>query len=1228
MSDPEYRPIPQPPEKPLLGNILDLSPSTQVQDLMKLARRYGELFHLQLSGRRLVVVSGASLVEEVCDESRFDKRIWAPLRNVRAFAGDGLFTAYTYEQNWQTAHRVLMPSFGMPAMRSYHLMMLDIAHQLVERWEHLNPGEEVDVADQMTRLTLDTIGLCGFDYRFNSFHRDRPHPFIKAMTLAMKIAMGRSARPAISTRLNFRENQRFRRAVDLMNTTVDDIIKERRAAGAGAEQNRDLLSQMLSGSDPETGEVLDDLNIRYQIITFLIAGHETTSGLLSFTLYFLLKHPAVAAKVLAEIDDVVGADSSPTYDQVRGLTYLRQVLNESLRLWPTAPMFALFPKEERTTLGGAYQIDQRDIVAVLVPMLHRDSRVWGHDAEVFNPDHFSTEAESSRSPHSFKPFGNGQRACIGRQFAMHEATLALAMLLQRFQLVEPHGYQLKIRETLTLKPADFRVRVLERSDRAVGRRPSETVVGTSPPETPAQPEQPAEPVSVSQEAVPTGHGTPLHVLFGSNMGTSEAFAHQLADAAAARGYAPEVVALDELVGRLPQEGAVLILCASYNGMPPDNARRFVEWLESDELPRDALVGVDYCVFGCGHRDWASTYQFVPTLIDELLERHGARRLIDRAAGDAGGDIEAHFESWERALWPVLRQELGLEGQDHDLEIGQQEPSALLYEVEMLSEQRNVFADQWSAELMEVVANRELQSKSSERSTRHLEVRLPPGVSYVTGDHLGVLPRNSPALVKRALTRLGAHQNTRVKLHQRADGVAHLPLDEAITLARLLEGYVELQEAATRSQLRRLQPLAQCPPDQQLLDEVLDTGSAGEQRYDQLILAPERSLLDVLDLVPSVEVPIALFLELLPPLRPRYYSISSSPRVEQDRCSLTVAVLREPSWKADGSVFEGTCSTHLERVRPGDLVQAFVSAPQTRFRLPQDPRVPLIMIGPGTGLAPFRGFLQERLALIGNGERLGESLLFFGCRHPDQDFIYGEELEEMVERGALGELVVAFSRLEPDQKVYVQHRLTERAEDVWRLLEAGARVYVCGDARGMEPGVRDALVAMKMQRSGADEAAARTVKLGNLAREAVLNVLPQKGIGSQLRRLGSACTALCVPLRGRRPIAGGTAARRRVAAQLTRNCRRRAPQTPSDFTYPKSLRPQDRDLLPLSASLARGASARGSLHRRRLGLLTGLPQRDPTETSRLVLHSLLCPPSCQRSEKRCYLRRHPFGVRSV
>jgi cytochrome P450 / NADPH-cytochrome P450 reductase len=212
-------------------------------------------------------------------------------------------------------------------------------------------------------------------------------------------------------------------------------------------------------------ERLDDVNIRYQIITFLIAGHETTSGLLSFALYFLLNNPDALTRAYEEVDRVLGDDlsSPPTNAQVNHLRYVSQVLKETLRLWPTAPAFTRHAYED-TALCGKYQVGKQDSLMVLTPMLHRDPKIWGEDAEIFDPERFTQDAEQTRPANAYKPFGTGQRACIGRQFAMLEATLVLGMILQRFELVDHTNYELKIRQTLTIKPADFRIKVRARTD--------------------------------------------------------------------------------------------------------------------------------------------------------------------------------------------------------------------------------------------------------------------------------------------------------------------------------------------------------------------------------------------------------------------------------------------------------------------------------------------------------------------------------------------------------------------------------------------------------------------------------------------------------------------------------------------------------------------------------------------------------------------------------------------
>src|SRR5581483_2304390 len=211
---------------------------------------------------------------------------------------------------------------------------VDIAEQLVQKWERLNADDEIDVVHDMTALTLDTIGLCGFDYRFNSFYRRDYHPFVESLVRSLETIMMTRGLPLENLWMRKRRHD-LSIDVEVMNKMVDEIVAERRRSANAADDKKDMLGAMMTGVDRVTGTQLDDVNIRYQINTFLIAGHETTSGLLSCTLYALLKHPEVLKKAYEEVDRVLGPDISvrPTYQQVTQLTYIAQVLKEALRLW-------------------------------------------------------------------------------------------------------------------------------------------------------------------------------------------------------------------------------------------------------------------------------------------------------------------------------------------------------------------------------------------------------------------------------------------------------------------------------------------------------------------------------------------------------------------------------------------------------------------------------------------------------------------------------------------------------------------------------------------------------------------------------------------------------------------------------------------------------------------------------------------------------------------------------
>lgn len=460
---PELHRIPHPPHRlPLLGDVLGASRTTPLQDSVRHARRLGPIFRRKAFGKEFVFVWGAALAADLADEKRFAKHVGLGIANLRPVVGDALFTAYNHESNWQLAHDVLAPGFSREAMEGYHAMMLDVAGRLTDHWDRAAlAGRTVDVPGDMTKLTLETIARTGFGHDFGSFERSRPHPFVTAMVGTLAHAQRLNTLPApFLLRRSARRNEAD---IAYLNRTVDDLVLARRTTSGDG----DLLDRMLETAHPETGERLSAENVRRQVITFLVAGHETTSGALSFALYYLARHPDVAARARAEVDRVWGDAELPGYDQVAKLRYLRRVLDESLRLWPTAPAFAREARED-TVLAGEHPMRRGAWTLVLTPMLHRDPEAWGADAERFDPDRFDPKAVRSRPPHTFKPFGTGARACIGRQFALHEATLVLGLLLRRYTLRPDPGYRLRVTERLTLMPAGMRLGLERRAAVGVG----------------------------------------------------------------------------------------------------------------------------------------------------------------------------------------------------------------------------------------------------------------------------------------------------------------------------------------------------------------------------------------------------------------------------------------------------------------------------------------------------------------------------------------------------------------------------------------------------------------------------------------------------------------------------------------------------------------------------------------------------------------------------------------
>ena len=427
---------------PLIGDVLSFDADTPSQSAMKLAQ-LGPVFEFRFLGARYVVAAGSDVVAELNDEGRFCKHVGPDIEALRLLGGDGLFTAYNDEPNWQKAHDVLMPAFSQQSMRRYHAIMFDVADELTARWDE---RQIVDVSADATRATLETIGRCAAGHPFGAFDSEEPHPFVEHMVAGLKGAdrVGMLRQTFLPRFLAGRAEREVLGHAEAMHRIADEIIAERLREGPG--RHDDLLQLMLQSD-------LEPANIRYQLINFLVAGHETTSGALSFALYFLARHPEIADRARAEIADVWGEQQRPDFELIAKLRYVRRVFDEALRLHPTVPGYYRAARED-TLLAGVHPMRKGDWVLALTMTLHRDPR-WGDDPDAFDPDRFAPENVKARPAGLYKPFGTGPRSCIGRQFALHEAVLLLAVLLRRYELIPDPDYELQVAERLTLMPKDF-----------------------------------------------------------------------------------------------------------------------------------------------------------------------------------------------------------------------------------------------------------------------------------------------------------------------------------------------------------------------------------------------------------------------------------------------------------------------------------------------------------------------------------------------------------------------------------------------------------------------------------------------------------------------------------------------------------------------------------------------------------------------------------------------------
>ncbi|KAL3314278.1 hypothetical protein Ciccas_007102 [Cichlidogyrus casuarinus] len=537
----------------------------------------------------------------------------------------------------------------------------------------------------------------------------------------------------------------------------------------------------------------------------------------------------------------------------------------------------------------------------------------------------------------------------------------------------------------------------------------------------------------------------------------------------------------ECISKFPRDWYMVFFIATYGeGAPTDNVDEFVNFLKDFSLDLDH---VHYLIFGLGN----STYKHfnaAAKTVDKLMRKKGASRVAKFGLGDDDRNLELDFIQWRDSVAKHFKS-LGLQFSEASFM-----PFELSYSFEILSRdktpvfkgepmileshklQEKPFHQNYPF-LAEIVQRRELYSRSASRSCLHMRLSLKDSnIEYQPGDHLGIYAANDSSRVDLLEQRLRIDFEQIVALTALNETATRKhPFPCPCSLRTAFMHYLDIKTCPGIDFLAALIGFTSDKDDVELLKKLASDTEMGSVKREKWIKEAGRDLVDILEAVPSCTPPVSLLCQLLPRLQIRYYSISSAPDKECSFVEVTVAVIDyENELKRR---VKGVATGMLASLCLGDKVSMFKRS--STFRMPEDYTVPLILIGPGTGFAPFRGFLQARSQIQNDGHVLGKCLLFFGCRNKDKDFMYEEELCEYLERGVLSNLFLAFSRDPVSQedeklliranakKIYVQTRIKEHGQLVWQLLnDKGAYLYICGDAKNMAVDVRKSLIDVALE----------------------------------------------------------------------------------------------------------------------------------------------------------------------
>ncbi|KAG9241550.1 NADPH cytochrome P450 oxidoreductase [Calycina marina] len=613
------------------------------------------------------------------------------------------------------------------------------------------------------------------------------------------------------------------------------------------------------------------------------------------------------------------------------------------------------------------------------------------------------------------------------------------------------------------------------------------------------------------------------IFYGSQTGTAEDYASRLAKEGKSR-YGLETMVADleeydyENLDTLGEDKVVVFVLATYGeGEPTDNAVDFYEFIISEDASFSQtadppLEKLKFVAFGLGNNTYEH-YNSMVRNVTKALEKMGATRIGEAGEGDDGaGTMEEDFLAWKDPMWTQLAEKMNLEERE-----AVYEPVFGFIERENLTrDSPEVYVGEPNKNHLEgtqkgpynahnpyiapIAESREIFTVK-DRNCLHMEIDISSSnLSYQTGDHIAIWPTNPGREVDRFLkvTGLLPKRDTVVSV-KALDPTAKVPFPTPTTYDAVVRYHMEICAPVSRQMVATIAPFA---PTESARAEMVKLGGDKDYFHDKI----SNKYYNIAQALESVEpssswsaIPISAFVEGVPKIQPRYYSISSSSLVQKNKISIT-AVVESMNIPGRPEVLKGVTTNYLlalKQMQHGDQqpdphgltyeitgprnkydgIHVPVHIRHSNFKLPSDPSKPIIMIGPGTGVAPFRAFVQERAAQAKAGQTIGRTLLFFGCRKSTEDFLYKPEWE--IYKKDLGdsfELITAFSR-EGKDKVYVQHRLMEKKDEVNELLKQKAYFYVCGDAANMAREVNTVLGKILAEGRGVSEAKAEEIVKG-------------------------------------------------------------------------------------------------------------------------------------------------------